>query len=149
MVPDEKTNDKSDEDKLDLILSTVKKLTEHITILDQRLSKLEGNLDQQYFESSSKSLIIPNDINISEDDFEGLDEHLKRTYQTLASAQKPMTASEVAEKMGRSRSTISYHLNRLENLNLLEKFSGTTKENSRSIFFRPKYDLLDLKHFEE
>ena len=121
-------------------------LGEYQAARESLLSLLEQHPDSSL---AADAMIMVLQTYIREDDFEGLDEHLKRTYQTLASAQKPMTASEVAEKMGRSRSTISYHLNRLENLNLLEKFSGTSKENSRNIFFRPKLDLTELKHFEE
>ncbi|MFX0171634.1 MAG: helix-turn-helix domain-containing protein [Candidatus Hodarchaeota archaeon] len=134
-----KEMDSSVKEKLDLILSTVTKLTEHLDSLDQRISRLEGNLDQQ--------LTVPAEFDESErenldeserTDFNNLDEHLKRTYQTLAEANKPMTASEVAERMGRSRSTTSYHLNQLEKLNFLEKFSGKSKDSSRNMFFRPK-----------
>ncbi|MFX0151406.1 MAG: helix-turn-helix domain-containing protein [Candidatus Hodarchaeota archaeon] len=131
--------DSSAKKKLDLILSTVTKLTEHIESLDQRISRLEGNLDQrlivpiEFDESESKDSDITERTN-----FSNLDEHLKRTYQILADANKPMTASEVAERMGRSRSTTSYHLNQLEKLDFLEKFSGTSKDSSRNMFFRPK-----------
>jgi DNA-binding transcriptional ArsR family regulator len=135
--------DSSAKEKLDLILSTVTKLTEHIDSLDQRISRLEGNLDQR--------LTVPTELDESKRDdsdktdgtnFNNLDEHLKRTYQILAEANKPMTASEVAERMGRSRSTTSYHLNQLEKLNFLEKFSGKSKDSSRNMFFRPKVTFL-------
>ncbi|MFX0049751.1 MAG: hypothetical protein ACFE8U_00535, partial [Candidatus Hermodarchaeota archaeon] len=84
--------DSSAKKKLDLILSTVTKLTEHIESLDQRISRLEGNLDQR--------LIVPTEFDESESkdsdntertNFSNLDEHLKRTYQILADANKPMT----------------------------------------------------------
>ncbi len=149
MKSTKKTENNPNEDKIDLILSIMKQLSEHINSLDERLSRLEDNIDHNQFLQLSNTSIINNETKITDENFENLDEHLRRTYQTLASAQKPLTATEVAERMGRSRSTISYHLNRLENLNLLEKFSGKTKGNSRSIFFKPKYETFDLENSEE
>jgi DNA-binding transcriptional regulator GbsR (MarR family) len=127
------------QDKLDQILSTVKKLSDDVNNLENRISKLEENLVQQKDntlsfeyekeEENKEVKVLP---------FNNLDEHLKRTYQILATARKPMTASEIAEQMGRSRSTISYHLNEMEKLEILEKFPGKSKDNSRSMFFKPK-----------
>jgi DNA-binding transcriptional ArsR family regulator len=134
----EETKDTS-KDKLDLILLNVMKLSERIDNLDNRISNIEESLEQQ---SKSEFELTNSEESTtqtySEQDFENLDEHLKRTYKILASAKKPMTASEVAERMGRSRSTTSYHLNKLTNLDFLEKFSGKSKDNSRNMFFRPK-----------
>ncbi|MFX0183890.1 MAG: helix-turn-helix domain-containing protein [Candidatus Hodarchaeota archaeon] len=139
--PQKNETDTTSKEKLDLILSTVMKLTEHIDNLDQRISRLEGNLDQRST-ILTKSVISGRDLKeeTKSNDFENLDEHLKRTYKILAEAEKPLTASEVAERMGRSRSTTSYHLNQLVKIDFLEKFSGKSKESSRNMFFRPKYN---------
>lgn len=126
-------------EKLDNILSIVRKLSDDVNNLDNRISKLEKNLDQQ----KEISLTFDHEEEGKKNDdkllpFNNLDEHLKRTYQILATSNKPMTASEIAERMGRSRSTISYHLNEMEKLEILEKFPGKSKDSSRSMFFKPK-----------
>jgi len=140
--PQKNEIDSTSKEKLDLILSTVMKLTEHIDNLDQRISRLEDNLDQR---STIPVKSVRSEREFKDEtkntDFENLDEHLKRTYQILAEARKPLTASEVAERMGRSRSTTSYHLNKLFKMDYLEKFSGKSKESSRNIFFRLKYNF--------
>ncbi len=122
--------------KLDKILKTVVHLAEQIYILDERLSHLEGDYNNK------PSLISTSNASSSESedktDFDNLDEHLKRTYQFLANSQEPLTASDVAEQMGRSRSTISYHLNRLKELDLLEKVPSEDRDRSRNVFFRAK-----------
>ena len=124
------------EEKLDKILITVEHLAKHIHSLDERLSHLEGNFDkkQQIISPSSS----PSSEHTEQSDFENLDEYLKRTYQFLANAQEPLTASDVAEQMGRSRSTISYHLNRLKELDFLEKVPSEDPDRSRNVFFRTK-----------
>ena len=136
MVPKNDENDSSSKETLNLILSTVMDMKNQINNLDLRISKLEGHIDQRLptiVRSSTIEIETPD-----KDDFDNLDEHLKRTYQILAHSTKPMTASEVAERMGRSRSTTSYHLNKLFSLDFLEKVPVTSKDSSRNVFFRPK-----------
>ncbi len=129
-------NDPSSKETLDLILSTVMDLKNQINTLDLRISELEGHIDQRWPAIVRSSTVEVETANKNE--FANLDEHLKRTYQILAHSTKPMTASEVAERMGRSRSTTSYHLNKLFSLDFLEKVPGTSKDSSRNVFFRPK-----------
>ncbi|MFX0086168.1 MAG: MarR family transcriptional regulator [Candidatus Hodarchaeota archaeon] len=124
------------EKKLDKILMTVTHLTNQIHSLDERLSNLEGNLSKNLPINSTSS--VSSSKNAEKTDFDNIDEHLKRTYQFLADAREPLTASDVAEQMGRSRSTISYHLNRLKELDLLEKVPSEDPERSRNVFFRTK-----------
>jgi len=124
------------EEKLDKILETVMHLTKQVYSLDERLSHLEGNYDNKnpiIIKSSSSS-----SNTVQQTDFDNLDEHLKRTYKYIANAQEPLTASDIAERMGRSRSTISYHLNRLKELDLLEKVASEDPDRSRNVFFRTK-----------
>ena len=126
----------SNDEKLDKILNTVIHLKKQINSLDERLSHLEGDYgNKQSIISTSNS--SSSEI-VDQTDFDKLDEHLKRTYQFLANAQEPLTASDVAEQMGRSRSTISYHLNRLKELDLLEKVPSEDRDRSRNVFFRTK-----------
>jgi DNA-binding transcriptional ArsR family regulator len=129
-------NKTTTDDKLDKILKTVVHLAEQVHSLDERLSHLEGDY------GIKPSIISTSNVSTSESvdktDFDNLDEHLKRTYQFLANSQEPLTASDVAEQMGRSRSTISYHLNRLKELNLLEKVPSEDRDRSRNVFFRAK-----------
>lgn len=136
MVPKKDENDSSSKETLSIILSTVMALKNQINTLDLRISKLEGHIDQRLPAIVRSSTVKVETVN--KNDFNSLDEHLKRTYQILAHSTKPMTASEVAERMGRSRSTTSYHLNKLFNLDFLEKVPGTSKDSSRNVFFRPK-----------
>ncbi len=124
------------EEKIDKILETVMHLTEQVYSLDERLSHLEGNYDKNkpiVATSSSSS-----SDTVQQTDFDNLDEHLKRTYKCIVNAQEPLTASDIAEQMGRSRSTISYHLNRLKELDLLEKVASDDPDRSRNVFFRTK-----------
>lgn len=135
------------QDQIELILSTVKELTDRIDTLNERISRLEGQIEKK----------LPTTTEIEEEmaeivtktDFNNLDDHLKRTYKTLVNAHKPMTASEVAERMGRSRSTTSYHLNKLFNLDFLEKVPGKSRDSSRNVFFRPKERVFDHIDSEE
>ncbi|MHA1331058.1 MAG: helix-turn-helix domain-containing protein [Candidatus Hodarchaeales archaeon] len=128
--------------KLDLILDTLMSLKNDIDMLDRRISKIESKDD-------FKSIILPDKSQkqISKTvikDFGDLDDHLKHTYQVLASENKPMTASEVAERMGRSRSTTSYHLNQLEKLHFLEKVPAP-EGKARHVFFRVNKDIFSHK----
>ncbi len=146
LVSQKSENKDSSQEKLDEILSSVKELRTHIDNLDHRISRLEGHIDRSLSISTRSSILKSNVENIEQTDFDNLDEHLKRTYQTLAEAQEPLTASDVAERMGRSRSTTSYHLNKLEKMGILEKFPSPSKESSRTVLFRPKdhfFELLD------
>ncbi len=148
MVSQKGKNDKSSENKLDEILSSVRKLRNHIDTLDRRISRLEGQIQRKLSFAVESSEFKSEIEDAKKGDFDNLDEHLKRTYQTLAMAQKPMTASEVAERMGRSRSTTSYHLNKLEKMGVLEKFPSPSRESSRNVYFRPKdrpFELMDSK----
>jgi DNA-binding MarR family transcriptional regulator len=135
-------NESVSKDKLTQILTILNELKGHINSLDDRISHLEGNLGgnlEQKLPIHAGS--NENNSTISQKqqrNFNNLDEHLKRTYKTLAKANKPLTASEVAELMGRSRSTTSYHLNQLEKIGVLEKFPSPSRESSRNILFRPK-----------
>jgi DNA-binding MarR family transcriptional regulator len=138
-MPSKKTEiEKSSSEKLDEILSSVKELRNHIDNLDYRISRLEGNIDRSLSISTKSSILKSTGENREQADFDSLDEHLKRTYQTLAEAQEPLTASDVAERMGRSRSTTSYHLNKLEKMGILVKFPSPSKESSRTVLFSLK-----------
>ncbi|UCG03017.1 MAG: helix-turn-helix transcriptional regulator [Candidatus Heimdallarchaeota archaeon] len=149
MVSQNSEKKKSSQDKLDEILLSVTELRTHFDNLDHRISQLEGYIDRNLSISTRSSILKSAVENREQTDFDNLDDHLKRTYQTLAEAQEPekgMTASEVAERMGRSRSTTSYHLNKLEKMGILEKFPSPSKESSRTVLFRPKdrpFELLD------
>jgi DNA-binding transcriptional ArsR family regulator len=138
MSPKNSEKEKSSSHKLDEILSSVKELRNHIENLDYRISRLEGHIDKKLSISTKPGIVKPTGENIEYTDFDDLDEHLKRTYQTLAEAQEPLTASDVAERMGRSRSTTSYHLNKLEKMGILVKFPSPSKESSRTVLFSPK-----------
>ncbi|MFX1506163.1 MAG: helix-turn-helix domain-containing protein [Promethearchaeota archaeon] len=138
-MPTKKTEiEKSSSEKLDEILSSVKELRNHIDNLDYRISRLEGHIDRSLSISNKSSILKSTEENREQTDFDNLDEHLKRTYQTLAEAQEPLTASDVAERMGRSRSTTSYHLNKLEKMGMLVKFPSPSKESSRTVLFSVK-----------
>ena len=138
MVSEKKKNEESSQNKLDEILLSLNELRTHITNLDHRISRLEGNIDRSLSVTTKSNIFKTTVENVEKADFEDLDEHLKRTYQTLAEAQEPLTASALAERMGRSRSTTSYHLNQLEKMGILEKFPSPSKESSRTVLFRPK-----------
>ena len=138
LVSQKRKNEASSQDKLDVILSSVKELRTHISNLDHRISRLEGHIDRSLSFSTKSNMFKSTVENVEKTDFDDLDEHLKRIYQTLAEAQEPLTASAVAERMGRSRSTTSYHLNKLEKMGILEKFPSPSKESSRTVLFRPK-----------
>jgi DNA-binding MarR family transcriptional regulator len=126
------------QEKLDEILSSVKELRNHIDTLDNRISRLEGHFERRLSILGESSISKSTITSKKKSDFDNLDEHLKRTYQTLAMAQEPQTASQLAALMGRSRSTTSYHLNKLEKMGILEKFPSPSKESSRNVLFRLK-----------
>ena len=129
-------NESASKEKLTQILTSLNELKDHIHSLDDRISHLEGNYDK------SKPIVATSSSSSSDTvqktDFDNLDEHLKRTYKYIVNAQEPLTASDIAEQMGRSRSTISYHLNRLKELDLLEKVASDDPDRSRNVFFRTK-----------
>ncbi|MHA2174672.1 MAG: helix-turn-helix domain-containing protein [Candidatus Hodarchaeales archaeon] len=127
-------NEKVHQDNvLDNLVNAVKTLNKQISLLDHRLSVLEGsNLPKTNTTDIFDSLEHQNTPQV---DFEDKDEMLKRAYQVLALAQRPMTTQEVAEKIGRSRSTTSQYLNELHQRNLLQKMHGTTPDQSRNIVF--------------
>lgn len=138
MVSKKDENHNSSRGKLDEILFSVKELRNQIDTLDYRISRLEGNFNRKLSIVGESSIIKSTVDNENESDFDNLDEYLKRTYQTLALAQEPQTASQLAALMGRSRSTTSYHLNKLEKMGILEKFPSPSKESSRNVLFRLK-----------
>ncbi|MFW9902834.1 MAG: helix-turn-helix domain-containing protein [Candidatus Thorarchaeota archaeon] len=138
MPPKKAEMEKSSSDKLDEILSSVIELRSYINNLDYRISRLEDHFDRSLSVSSKTGILKSSEENMDHADFEKLDEHLKRTYKTLAEAQEPLTASDVAERMGRSRSTTSYHLNKLEKMGILVKFPSPSKESSRTVLFSLK-----------
>ncbi|MHA2052455.1 MAG: helix-turn-helix domain-containing protein [Candidatus Hodarchaeales archaeon] len=127
-------NEKVHQDNvLDNLVDAVKTLNKQISLLDHRLSVLEGsNLPKTNTTDIFDSLEHQNTPQV---DFEDKDEMLKRAYQVLALAQRPMTTQEVAEKIGRSRSTTSQYLNELHQRNLLQKMHGITPDQSRNIVF--------------
>jgi len=137
MGSEKQKNQLSSTDKIDLILETVISLKKDIDMLDNRISRIENNFNLPKLDGiESESKRFTNAIFRR---FEELDDHLKRTYQVIADENKPMTASEVAERMGRSRSTTSYHLNQLEKLNFLEKVPAP-EGKARHVFFQAKLD---------
>ncbi len=138
LVSKKDENRNSSQEKLDEILSSVKELRNHIDTLDNRISRLEGHFNRKLSIVGESSIIKSTVDNEKTSDFDNLDEHLKRTYQILALAQEPQTASQLAALMGRSRSTTSYHLNKLEKMGILEKFPSPSKESSRNVLFRLK-----------
>ncbi|MFX1282230.1 MAG: MarR family transcriptional regulator [Promethearchaeota archaeon] len=148
MDSQESDNSKSLDEKLDKILSTVKTLGTDVKSLKNRISQLEGRIDQKLSIPIESSESKSTERKIDPVNFDELDEHLKRTYEILETAQKPMDASELAERMGRSRSTISYHLNQLEKKEFLEKIPSP-KDRSRNVFFRPKGSSFKLINSEK
>jgi hypothetical protein len=124
------------EKKLDNILSSVESLSKQVYVIDQRLSKIEHRMNSQSYDSVSTLPSEPTDsVSKPEVDFNDKDEMLKRAYDVLASAPRPLTTQEVADKIGRSRSATSQYLNELHQRNLLLKTQGTTPDKSRNILF--------------
>ena len=134
MVTSQNKGNPSDE-KLDNILDAIKALTDQVKVLDRRISLLEGSFEQSTIPFTlpelSKAEPVP------QVDFDDRDEMLKRAYIVLTKAHRPMTTQEVAEQIGRSRSTTSQYLNELHQRNLLLKTQGTTPDKSRNIVFSP------------
>lgn len=128
-----KTNDDPFKERLETIITSIKALSDEIHVINQRLSLIEGSLNQSPIPSqpskASESDSVPQ-VN-----FNDKDEMLKRAYEILAESPQPMTTQEVAELIGRSRSTTSQYLNELHQRNLLLKTHGTTPDKSRNIVF--------------
>lgn len=137
MGSEKERNQLSSTDKIDLILETVISLKKDVDMLDSRISRIENNFNLPKLDSNEDE--SKRSANVIFRSFEELDDHLKRTYQVIADENKPMTASEVAERMGRSRSTTSYHLNQLEKLNFLEKVPAP-EGKARHVFFQTKFE---------
>ena len=123
------------EEKLNPLITSLDLVCNQISGINQRLSLLEGSSLQE----------IPT-VTVSEShdpratpqvNFDNKDEMLKRAYDVLAEAPRPLTTQEVADRIGRSRSTTSQYLNELHQRNLLEKHYGTTPDKSRNVVFRP------------
>ena len=118
--------------KLDEILTVVKSLSDIIPLLDKRISALEGRLHQ----STKPPEPIVTKLNSNPQvNFDEKDMMLERAYEVLAKENRPMTTQEVAEEIGRSRSTTSQYLNELHNRNLLTKSQGKSRDKSRNIVF--------------
>ncbi len=119
-------------EKLDKILAVVKSLSDNIGLLDSRISALEGRLQQSTEPPGSKVTKINSNPQVN---FDEKDMMLERAYEVLAKENRPMTTQEVAEEIGRSRSTTSQYLNELHNRNLLTKSQGKSRDKSRNIVF--------------
>ncbi|MHA2165314.1 MAG: helix-turn-helix domain-containing protein [Candidatus Hodarchaeales archaeon] len=126
-----KNTNLSDE-KLDKILTVVKSLNDRIGLLDNRISVLEGSLHESPNPPESK---VTKHNSIPQVNFDEKDMMLERAYEVLAKENRPMTTQEVAEEIGRSRSTTSQYLNELHNRNLLTKSQGKSRDKSRNIVF--------------
>ena len=130
------------DEKLDTLLTTVNSLVTtvnsicgQISIIDQRIAVLEGFSHREIATvavSDSREPRATPQVN-----FDNKDEMLKRAYDVLAQAPRPLTTQEVADRIGRSRSTTSQYLNELHQRNLLLKTYGTTPDKSRNVVFRP------------
>jgi len=131
MGPAKKDPNLSDE-KLDKFLTVVKSLSDSIGVLDKRISALEGRLQQSTEVPVSKITKLIPDPQVN---FDEKDKMLERAYTVLAKENRPMTTLEVAEEIGRSRSTTSQYLNELHNRNLLTKTQGKSRDKSRNIVF--------------
>ena len=131
------SKDKGDlsEKKLDTILDAVKVLTNQVNILEKRISLLEGSFDQSKPQFSLPDPFDPDST--PQVDFDDKDEMLQRAYSVLRNAPQPLTTQEVADQIGRSRSTTSQYLNELHSRNLILKSHGTTPDKSRNIVFSP------------
>ncbi|MHA1995625.1 MAG: helix-turn-helix domain-containing protein [Candidatus Hodarchaeales archaeon] len=123
------------EEKLEPLVTSINSVCDQINIMDRRLSILEGSPHQEISTvtvSDSQDLRATPQVN-----FDNKDEMLKRAYDVLAEAPRPLTTQEVADRIGRSRSTTSQYLNELHQRNLLLKTYGTTPDKSRNVVFRP------------
>ena len=131
MASSKKESNPTDE-KLERILAVVKSLSDNIGILDKRLSALEGRLKQSTEAPQSKLVKLNSHPQVN---FDEKDKMLERAYVVLAKENRPMTTQEVAEVIGRSRSTTSQYLNEINNRNLLTKSQGKSRDKSRNIVF--------------
>ncbi|MFW9854079.1 MAG: winged helix-turn-helix domain-containing protein [Candidatus Thorarchaeota archaeon] len=132
---------------LEQILTIVKALKDDINLLDHRISNIEERIQPDPSKepvyhvveipgvSSSQNKQNPGDFLMN---FEGLEEHLKETYQTLVDSNQAMTANQLANLRGRKRSTISDHLNQLFKRDLVEK-----SRQAKEVLYTPK-ELKDL-----
>ena len=120
------------DEKLDKILAEVKSMNDRIGNLDNRISTLEKCLNQSTASSETKEAKIHLNPQVN---FDEKDMMLERAYEVLAKENRPMTTQEVAEEIGRSRSTTSQYLNELHNRNLLTKTQGKSRDKSRNIVF--------------
>lgn len=112
--------------------SEIKNITTRLNFIEGQLPK-EGLIPFNYNKEESK--------NSYQEQFpqRELDENLKTVFNALEQEHRPITATELAEKINRSRSTTSHHLNRLVDLSLADKNPGREKgQNSRSIYFNTK-----------
>jgi len=131
MAPTKKDPNRSDE-KLDKILAVITSLSNSIDLLDKRISTLEEYLQQPTEISASTGTKFNSDPQVN---FDEKDKMLERAYTVLANENRPMTTQEVAEVIGRSRSTTSQYLNELHSRNLLTKTQGKSRDKSRNIVF--------------
>ena len=120
------------DEKLDKILAVVKALNDNMAQLDKRISALEGCLQQSTELPKTKVTKVTSNPQVN---FDEQDKMLERAYEAIASENRPMTTLEVAEIIGRSRSTTSQYLNELHNRNLLIKSQGKSRDKSRNIVF--------------
>ncbi len=122
-------------EKLDPLMTSLSLVRSQISNIDQRLSLLEGSPQDHI---STVTVSDPEGPRPTPQvDFDDKDEMLKRAYDILAEAPRPLTTQEVADKIGRSRSTTSQYLNELQKRNLLFKTYGETPDRSRNVVFRP------------
>ena len=131
MVSSKKGTNLSDK-KLDKILAEVKSMNDRIGHLDDRISHLEESLHQSHKPPEPKVTRLDSTPQV---DFDEKDMMLERAYEVLAKENRPMTTQEVAEEIGRSRSTTSQYLNELHRRNLLIKSHGKSRDESRNIVF--------------
>lgn len=137
MSDNKKKVNQEPEDKLNLILDAMNTLAERISSLDNRISKIEEKIASTEIINEVNFEGNDNDQRQSKFNFNELDKHLRDTYDILSNSNKPMTASDVAERRGLSRSTISYHLNQLVTYGLASKDQGRAPD-SKKVFFQPK-----------
>jgi hypothetical protein len=122
-------------EKLNPLLDSLSLVRDQINNIDQRLSLLEGFPTEKLSTVTDSNPEIPRST--PQVNFEDKDEMLKRAYDVLAESPRPLTTQEVADKIGRSRSTTSQYLNELQKRNLLLKTYGETPDQSRNVLFRP------------
>ncbi len=134
-MSDNKETAMNDSDKkFNQILKAITQISGQISNLDTRISKIEEKIGSN---EMMNDLDFDDDQKGSKFNYNDLDQHLKDTYDILSASGKPMTASDVAEKRGLSRSTISYHLNQLVSSGLASKNQGRAPD-SKKVFFESK-----------